>query len=151
MVIASGIASAHYWNDESLFGDLGKKTQPDGKSGAMAFGALPFDGAAVQFDAAPYNHQTEARSGHLTDIAAAMKRLEKAGLIRRWNAAATIHHAEDGIVIVLGRRQRDRPPFRRIFHRVGQQVGEDMPQQVFVSIGGRKGASGQHLDRATAS
>jgi hypothetical protein len=81
-------------------GRLAKHRQSHGHQRAFAHFALYFDGAAVQFDAAFHNHQTQSSAGALAHVTTSMERIEQPGQVAFRNADSVIANAADGIALV---------------------------------------------------
>src|SRR4030095_10681687 len=77
---------------------LCEQRQLDREGRPFSFDALEFDVSAMQIHAALNDEQTEARSGSLPHVAAAMERLEQPLLIGIGNAATMIHDLAESII-----------------------------------------------------
>src|SRR5262245_34073989 len=106
--------------------------QAHGEGGAFRLGALELDVAAVHSDAALDDEQAETDAGSLPDITAALESLEQSLLVGRGDATAMVDDAADGFGAIACHGEIHFTAFRRILHRVGQQVGEDVSQHIFV-------------------
>ena len=88
----------------------------------------------MQFHRFLDDHQPEARALAIADIGGAMKALEQVRLVRRRYADALIAHLDQRLAVALGQQHRHSAPRGRVFHRVGEQIGENVAQQFFVQI-----------------
>ena len=120
-----------------IFGLGLKDRQRDGESGAFAFLAFESDFAAVEFDAAFDDGEAESGSGNAAGILAAMKGFEEPLPIGGGNAQTLVAHREDRIAVASCEAELHRLARGRILHGIGEQVGQDVAQQAFVSASGR--------------
>src|ERR1039458_9648271 len=104
-------------------------------AGAGVHLAVDRDRAAVQFHRLLDDYQPEAGSLARADVGGAVKALEQARLVFNRYAYALAAHLDYGfLAVALVQQQRHGTSGGRILHRVGEQVGEDVTQQLFVQI-----------------
>ncbi len=80
--------------------------------------ALHFDFAAVQIDAALYDHQTETRTRTVTDVMPAMEGVEEPLSVGFWNSDALVADSANNFCFVTPDFESNQPPGVRILHRV---------------------------------
>src|SRR5262245_61786 len=107
--------------------------QRDGECRSFPFGAFELNRSAVQRDAALHDHKPQTCAGNLTDVASAMKSLEKPRLIGQRNSAAAIHDAKNRVLATTRDVQVHRLARFRILYRVRKQVREDVAKNCFVT------------------
>ena len=133
-----------------LFMVRSKDGKPDYYGCAFAELADHLQLSAVQFGA-PF-HQNEAKTGPRTasDVAAATKGLKQLPLILLRNANAPITNDAHGVRPVALNRELHRRSGLRILNGVTQEVGKDVPEQLFICL--RSGWNGlqRQLDGAPA-
>jgi len=88
----------------------------------------------MHFDKMFHEVQADARAGDSGRRGCAKEALEQLFEFLLRNADALVAHRNDDIVLITTMRgQPDRCPFRCIFDGVGQEVREDLAQQLLVS------------------
>jgi hypothetical protein len=95
---------------------------------------LHFDFAAMQIDAALYNHQTKARPRSANDILPPMEGAEEPLSIGFWNADPLVEYGADDLCSSTFNFEPHQPTNVRILDRVTQQISENMSHQTLVGV-----------------
>src|SRR5882672_2689666 len=101
----------------------------------------------MQFHAAFDDRQSQTRTGNMTDVASSMERVKQPLLVLRRNADTLIADGADGVNSLSGQAKLDGAPRRGIFHRIAEEVAENMAQQSLVRprfFGNARRGKGDH-------
>ena len=125
--------------------------QPDSYRCAMSDFALNPHLAVVQFHATFYEQQAQSGAGPASDVGAAMKGGKQHLLIVLRNPDSLIANNAQQL-----QRNRARPQTGRrlrfgVFHRVTQEVGQNVRQQSLVRMRWREGRAQRKIDGASAA
>src|SRR5579859_5184706 len=121
-------------------GDLtsGSQGQRHGEDASMIRRALHRDTPTVMLDnvIADVEAQPQPYTGASLhgNTGYAVETLKNKGQIVGWNARPLVHHAEERLALVQSRRENHRFILWRVLERVGEQIGEHLPNAIHVHL-----------------